>query len=247
VTSYWSLLGVAVVVVGFAAKLNAALVVVTAGLVSGFAAGKSIGELLELLGTEFATNRALLLFTLTLPVIGVLERAGLRERARTWILGFTRLTLSRLLIAYMFLRETLAMVGLISVAGHAQTVRPLLAPMAEATATRSIGALDRDARDRIRAMAAGTDNIGVFFGEDVFLAFGAVVLIKEFFDGQGIRLDPVTIGLWALPTAITAFAIHAVRIVLFERGLRAQLARSGAAALADAPPAPPPPPPGEER
>jgi uncharacterized membrane protein len=224
VTSYWPLLGVAIVVAGFALKRNPMLVVVTAGVVSGLAAGKSPGDLLELLGTSFVNSRALLLFTLTLPVVGVLERAGLREQARTWILGFTRLTLSRLLIAYLAVRQLLAMMGLIYIAGHAQTVRPLLAPMTDATATRSLGELDDQSRDRVRAISAATDNVGVFFGEDVFLAFGAVLLIKGFFDGQNIHLDPLVIGLWALPTAISAFVIHAVRILVFERRLRRRLA-----------------------
>jgi uncharacterized membrane protein len=117
------------------------------------------------------------------------------------------------------------MLGLISIAGHAQTVRPLLAPMSEATATRSLGKLDDDARDRVRALSAATDNVAVFFGEDVFVAFGAVILIHGFFEAQNIPLDPLTIGLWALPTAGAAFVIHAVRIILFERRLRRRLAR----------------------
>jgi uncharacterized membrane protein len=224
-TEYLPLLGVAVVVAGFALKLNAILVVITAGLVSGLAAGKSIGELLEMIGTSFVNSRALLLFTLTLPVVGVLERAGLREHARAWILRFARLALSGLLIAYFLVRQGLAMVGLIYIAGHAQTVRPLLAPMSEATAARSLGPLDDDARDRVRALSAATDNVAVFFGEDVFLAFGAVILIQRFFEGQGIAVDPFTVGLWALPTAGAAFVIHAVRIVIFERRLRRRLAR----------------------
>ena len=223
---YWPLLGVAVVVAGFALRLNPMLVVVTAGLVSGFAAGKSPGELLSLIGNTFVSNRTLLLFAVTFPAIGILERAGLRERARTWILGFARLTLAGLLIAYLVVRQLLAMVGLIHVAGHPQTVRPLLGPMSEATATRSFGALDPETRDRVRALAAATDNVGLFFGEDVFLAFGAVLLIQGFYDNQGIHLDPLSIGLWALPTAIAAFVIHAVRILVFERRLAARLGRT---------------------
>jgi len=240
-TTYWPLLGVAVVIAGFALKRNPMLVVVTAGLVSGIAAGKSPAELLELLGSEFVKNRTLLLYTLTLPVIGVLERAGLRERARAWILGFARLTLARLLIAYLALRQLLSMLGLINVAGHPQTVRPLLAPMCEATATRTFGGLDDEARERVRALAAATDNVGVFFGEDVFLAFGAVLLIQTFYDGQGIHLEPTSIALWALPTAIAAFAIHAVRIVVFQLRLERRLARAQVVAPRPPPPAPPAP------
>jgi uncharacterized membrane protein len=224
-TAYWPLLGVAVVVAGFALKRNPVLVVAIAALVSGFAAKLPVGDLLALLGTVFVSNRALLLYALTLPVIGVLERAGLRERARTWILGFARLTLARLLIAYLAVRQLLSMIGLINLAGHAQTVRPLLAPMAEATATRALGTLDDDARDRVRAIAAATDNVGVFFGEDVFLTFGAVLLIQSFYEGQGIHLEPTSIALWALPTAIAAFVIHALRIAIFQLRLERRLAR----------------------
>ena len=218
-TDYWPLLGVAVVVIGFVRRFNPALVVVTAGVVTCVAAGKSPGDLLALFGTAFVNNRSLLLYVLTLPVIGVLERAGLRERATTWILTFARLTLARLLIAYMGLRQLLSMIGLQNVAGHPQTVRPLIAPMSEATATRALGPLDDDTRERIRAMAAATENVGLFFGEDVFLAFGAVLLIQQFYEERGVHLEPLTIGLWALPTAIAAFVIHAVRLGVFQRGL----------------------------
>jgi uncharacterized membrane protein len=232
--NYWPLLGVAVVVAGLALRRNPVLVVAIAGVVSGLVAGKSPGDLLALLGTAFCSNRTLLLFAITLPVIGLLERAGLRERARSWILKFERLTLTALLIAYHAVRAGLAMIGLIYVAGHPQTVRPLLAPMCEATARRKLGPLDPGSRERVRALAAATDNIGVFFGEDVFLAFGAVLLIQGFYNSQGIVLDPLSIGLWALPTAAAAFVIHAVRIAIFERRLGARLARARAL------PAPPP-------
>src|SRR5262249_51570890 len=63
-SQYWPLLGVAVVVVGFALKRNPVLIVVLGGVVTALAAGKSIGELLELLGTAVVRNRALLLFLL---------------------------------------------------------------------------------------------------------------------------------------------------------------------------------------
>jgi uncharacterized membrane protein len=79
----------------------------------------------------------------------------------------------------------------------------------------------QDERERIRAMAAGTDNIGLFFGEDIFIAFGAVLLMQAFFADNGIVLEPLHIALWGIPTAICAFAIHAWRISRFERRLAA--------------------------
>lgn len=225
--NYWPLLGVAVVVLGFVLRLNPVVVVVSAGMVSGLAAGMSLPDLLALLGESFASNRALLLFAFTLPTIGLLERAGLREHALAWIARLRGVTLPRLLTSYLGLRQLLSMVGLIDIAGHAQTVRPLLAPMAESAAEKDHGDLDRAQVQRVHALAAATDNIGRFFGEDVFLAFGAVLLIQGFFNEHGIALQPFQIALWALPTAIAAFVIHAIRIAAFARRLARETAPGG--------------------
>jgi uncharacterized membrane protein len=112
------------------------------------------------------------------------------------------------------------MLGLYDVAGHAQTVRPLLAPMAEGAAEKRGTPLDTRERNGVRAFSAATDNIGRFFGEDVFIALGAVLLIQGFYAQHGIELEPLQIALWALPTAIAAFVIHAIRTVLFARRIR---------------------------
>ncbi|HET6432591.1 5-oxoproline transporter, DUF969 family subunit [Dyella sp.] len=218
--NYWPLLGVAVIALGFVLRFNPVLVVVVAALVSGVLSGMRVPELLALLGTSFASSRILLIIILTLPAIGLLERAGLREHAQQWMARMRGMTLARLLIGYLLGRQLLSMIGLQSVAGPAQTVRPLLAPMAEAAAARIDPALPEDERDRLRALAAATDNVGLFFGEDVFIALGAVLLIQGFYDQHGIALTPLSIALWALPTAIAAFVIHSARIVLYQRGLR---------------------------
>jgi uncharacterized membrane protein len=129
------------------------------------------------------------------------------------------MTLARLLVGYLGLRQLLSMVGLTNIGGHAQTVRPLLAPMSEAAAEKTLGGIDEPTRQRILALDAATDNVGLFFGEDVFVAIGAVLLIQGFYAQNGIVLEPLQIALWALPTAIAAFIIHAIRIVLFQRRL----------------------------
>lgn len=232
--NYWPLLGIAIVVAGFAARLNPALVVVVAGIVSGLLAGLSVPDLFALIGRSFVANRFVLILVLMLPTIGLLERAGLRERAHAWIAGMRQLTFARLLIAYLAVRQLLSMLGLISIAGHPQTVRPLLAPMAEAAAEKIDPALDQDRRERVKALAAATDNVGLFFGEDVFLAFGAVLLIQGFLAQHGIDLDPRSISIWALPTAIAAFVIHALRIAWVQRTLRAGARQSSRVESADA-------------
>jgi uncharacterized membrane protein len=224
--NYWPLLGVGVVIAGFALRRNPVLVVVTAAIVSALAAGMAIPDLLTLLGKTFVENRVLLLFLLTLPVIGLLEHFGLRERARTWIAGFRGLTLTRFQMTYLGARQLLSMAGLTHVAGHPQTVRPLVAPMSEVAAERTLGGpLTDDERASVRASAAATDNIGLFFGEDVFMAFGAVLLIQGFYARNGIVLEPLAISLWALPTAIAAFVIHSIRVRLLQRRLESERAK----------------------
>ncbi|HET6434878.1 MAG TPA: DUF969 domain-containing protein [Xanthomonadaceae bacterium] len=234
--NFWPLLGIAVVIVGFVRRYNPVAVVVAAGLVSGLLAGKAPGELLALLGDSFVSNRALLLYVLTLPAIGLLERAGLREHVHAWILRLRGMTLARLLTGYLGLRQLLSMMGLTNVAGHPQTVRPLLAPMSDAAAEKTVGPIDHATRQRLYALDAATDNVGLFFGEDVFVAIGAVLLIQGFYAQNGIVLEPLHIALWALPTAVAAFVIHAIRIALFQRSLLR--ARSADAAAAEDGPAP---------
>lgn len=231
--NYWPLLGVLVVIVGFALRLNPALVVLAAGFVTGATAGLSPLKVLDILGTSFTEKRFLLLFLIALPVIGLLERHGLKEHTQHWIARLRGATMTRLLVAYLFARQALAALGLTSVGGHPQTVRPLIAPMAESAAEAMHGPPTQDERERIRAMAAGTDNVGLFFGEDIFIAFGAVLLIQAFFADNGIALEPLHIALWGIPTAVCAFVIHSWRIRSFERRL-AQAARARAEARAAA-------------
>jgi len=210
--SYWPLIGIALVVIGFALRMNPALVVVGAGVATGLIAGKTPVEVLELLGEAFTKQRYLAIFLLTLPVIGLLERHGLKEHAQAWIARLRGATAGRALIAYLAGRQLLSAVGLVDLGGHAQTVRPLMAPMVVGAAENTHGALPEATRDHLKAMTAATDNVGRFFGEDIFVAFNAVLLMQAFYAEHGIVLEPLQIALWGIPTALCAFAIHAARL-----------------------------------
>ncbi|MBS7458736.1 DUF969 domain-containing protein [Coralloluteibacterium stylophorae] len=229
--NYWPLVGIAWVVGGFALRMNPALVVVSAGVVTGLVAGESLVGVLAVIGGAFVKLRYLALFLLTLPVIGLLERHGLRERAQAWIARLRGATASRLLIVYLLARQLISALGLHSLGGHPQTVRPLIAPMAEGAAAGRHGALPEPELQRLRAMAAATDNVGLFFGEDIFIAFSGVLLMHGFLSEQGVELEPLHIALWALPSAVCAFGIHAARLMRMER----RLAREAAALAARAP------------
>ena len=93
--------------------------------------------------------------------------------------------------------------------------------MAEGAALNEYGEVPQHIRDKIKAHAAACDNIAVFFGEDIFIAFGAVLLIDAFLKENGIQgIEPLHIGLWAIPTAIAALIIHITRLLSLDASIR---------------------------
>ncbi len=196
-----------------------------AGLATGIASGLGPLAVVAAFGKAFITSRYVAIVWLVLPVIGLLEHAGLKERARAVVAGLRGATSSRILLAYFAIRQITAALGLTSLGGHAQMVRPLIAPMAEGAAENQYGELPKSTRYRIRAHAAAVDNIALFFGEDIFIAIGSILLIKGFLDQNGIHVEPTQLAIWAIPTAICAFVIHCTRLVLLDRRLRVELAK----------------------
>lgn len=221
------LIGILVVVVGFVLRINPLLVVTVAGLATGVASGLNLLEVISAFGKAFITSRYVGIVWLVLPVIGLLEHAGLRERARAVISGFRAATTSKVLLIYFTVRQVTSALGLTSLGGHAQMVRPLVAPMAEAAAENRYGDIPQATRYRIRAHSSAADNIALFFGEDIFIAIGSILLIRGFLEQNGILVEPAQLAIWAIPTAICAFVIHCARLLLLERSLRAELPAAG--------------------
>jgi uncharacterized membrane protein len=211
------------VVIGFVLRVNPLLVVTVAGLATGIASGLGPLAVVAAFGKAFITSRYVAIVWLVLPVIGLLEHAGLKERARALVAGLHGATTSRILLAYFAIRQITAALGLTSLGGHPQMVRPLIAPMAEGAAEVRYGELPEKVRNRIRAHSAAVDNIALFFGEDIFIAIGSILLIKGFLDQNGIHVEPSQLAIWAIPTAICAFVIHCTRLIFLERSLQRSL------------------------
>lgn len=222
----FSLIGIAVVVVGFTARLNPLLVVTAAALATGLAGGMGPVEVLEAFGKAFKENRYVSVVWAVLPVIGLLERAGLQERAKALIGRARSATAGRLLLLYLLLRQISAALGLTSLGGHAQMVRPLIAPMAEAAAETRFGLLPAPTRQLIRAHSAAADNIGLFFGEDIFIAIASILLIKGVLEQNGIFVEPLQLSVWAIPTAVVALLVHGTRLLMLDRKIAAALAEA---------------------
>lgn len=215
--NYWPLAGIALVVLGFALRFNPLLVVAVAAIATGILGGLDIIPVVEALGKAFNDNRYISVTWIVLPVIGLLERYGLQQRARALIESVRGATMAKLLILYLGFRQITAALGMKDIGGHPQTVRPLVAPMAEAAAEKSHGELDEDEREQVLGMSAATDNVGLFFGEDIFFAIASILLIQGVFESYGYPLTPLQLSVWAIPTAICAFIIHGGRLWAFDR------------------------------
>lgn len=220
------LIGIAVVALGFALRFNTLLVVMGAGIATGLVAGLSLNEIMELFGKFFVENRYMVLpIVIMTPVVGLLERHGLRERAETLIRQAKAATAGRVLLLYTALRQVSISLG-VNIGGHAGAVRPLVAPMAEGAARARHGELPEKTVEAIRANAAAAENVGNFFGEDIFIAVGAILLMKGFFDAQKIEVSVWAMALWGIPTAVVAFGVMVWRARVLDR----RIARDVAAA-----------------
>ncbi len=133
-----ALIGILIIIVGFALKLNTIAVVISAGVVTGLVADMSIVEILRTLGETFVAKREMCLFLLTLPVIGLCERYGLKEKAIMLIKKAKGLSTGKIISGYLFVRE-IAITLSVKLGGHPQFVRPLINPMAQGAAIAEYG------------------------------------------------------------------------------------------------------------
>lgn len=212
------LIGVVIVIAGLLFRFNPLLVVLVAGFATGMVAGMSPLEILSAIGQAFVTNRYMSLLILVLPVIGVLERFGLREKAEDIIRSMKTLTAGRIMFVYQLFRQVTVGLGL-QLGGHPSFIRPIIAPMTEAAAIRE-GVTGTGWMDRVRGMSASSENYGNFFGQLLFPAAGGLLLIKGVLENAGYKVDLMVMAQYAIPSAVAASAIALVRFLLLDRAIR---------------------------
>ncbi|MBA3849851.1 MAG: DUF969 domain-containing protein, partial [Opitutus sp.] len=182
------LLGIVLIAVGFALRWNALLVVVLAGLATGLLAGFSWREIMQMTGQFFVDNRALTLpVILMVPIVGLLERHGLRQHVGALMRRARAATAGKVLMLYQFVRGLTSMLGM-NIGNHASMVRPLIVPMSEGAA-RKADQLTPESGQKIRAHAAASENVGNFFSDDIFVAVGALLLVKGVLDTAGVKVS----------------------------------------------------------
>ncbi|WP_291583782.1 DUF969 domain-containing protein [Clostridium sp. UBA6640] len=212
------LIGIVIVIIGFALKFDTIAVVLSAGVVTGLVAKLNIIEILDILGKTFVSQRHMSLFILTLPVIGICERYGLKDRAVTLIKNAKSLTAGKMLTLYLFIRE-LAAAFSVRLGGHAQFIRPLINPMAQGAAISKHGELDEITVDKIKGAAAAMENYGNFYGQNVFLASSGVLLIAGTLEELGYAVNTLDVAKASIPIAVISFLFVVVQNHLLDKSI----------------------------
>jgi len=205
----WPLIGIGIITIGFLLRLNTLLVILVAGVVTGLIADLPIIEILSILGASFTKNRYMSLFILILPMIGLLEHYGLKERAEILISSMKNASVSKVTVAYLLLRKVTNAIGL-SLGGHPSMVRPLIAPMTEAAAVAENPKITNKQRLRIRAFAAVSENFGNFFSQLIFIGSGGLLLIKGVLNSAGYTMELEDMYIWAFPTAFASIVVFLI-------------------------------------
>ncbi|MGG7078935.1 DUF969 domain-containing protein [Clostridium sardiniense] len=213
------LIGVLIVILGFVLKVETLFTVLVAGLVTGLVAGMDLNEILTVLGQSFVANRAVSLFILTLPVIGILERYGLRQRAIYLVKKLGKLTTGGVLSAYTLIREITGALS-IRISGHPQFVRPIVNPMAQAAAQSKYGEIEEKDVEKIKALSAASENYGNFFGQNLFAGSSGVLLISSTLTEFGYDVTALSIAKASIIMAVVAFLISALQNYLYDKKMK---------------------------
>lgn len=212
------LIGILIIIIGFILKMDTIAVVVVAGIVTGLVSGMPFNEIVTILGKAFVENRYMSIFIISLPVIGVLERYGLRERAAFLIGKIKSATFGKLTASYLVIRTFAAMFS-IRIGGHVQFIRPLILPMSKGAAENRYGAIDEEDEETIKGLNAAVENYGNFFGQNFFVASGGVLLIVGVLKELNYNVDALDIAKASLPIAIIIMVVGAIQFLYYDRKL----------------------------
>lgn len=211
-----SLIGIVIIIVGFMLKLDTIAVVVLAGIATGLVSGMSFNQIMEILGKSFVTNRYMSLFIISLPVIGLLERYGLRERASYLVGKIKSATVGRLTSLYLIIRTVAAMFSL-RIGGHVQFIRPLILPMAEGAAKSRYGDIEEEDLETIKGLEGAVENYGNFFGQNFFVASGGVLLAVGVMKEQGFNVEAIDVAKASLPIAILIMIVGTLQFLYYDK------------------------------
>lgn len=216
------LIGILIIILGFLFKIDTIAVILIAAVVTGIVSGLDFYSVLETLGKAFVDNRLVTLFILTLPMVGLIERFGLKKQASNMIGKVKRVTSGRLMTIYLLIRE-IAGVASIRIGGHPQFVRPLINPMVQGALKTRYNLKDDEVDEadieKIKAQTSAMENYGNFFGQNLFVGAAGVLLMVGTFQSLGIKVDAIELVLASVPIALIVLVLVWINNIRFDKYL----------------------------
>lgn len=216
---YLKLIGIVLIIIGFALKIDSSAVVVIAAVATAAVSGLDINQILTIMGKGFMENRMISLFFLTLPMIGIMERHGLRVEAARLVKKLKSLTPGKICDAYTFIREIGCAAG-IQLQGQVQFIRPLVCPMAIAAAKVKQHKITRKQSDGIKSLAAADENLSNFFSQDLSIVAGGSLLIASSMKSIGYPIDITETLVYSIPSAIIILILVVIYNYIFDKRLQ---------------------------
>lgn len=204
--NFLSLIGVFIVIVGFAMGLDSILIVVLAMFTTALVSSLGIKDMLETLGSSFVANRGMAIFIIIMLATGTLERNGLKESSARIIKKFKKVDTSIILMIYGIFRTIFAAFN-VSFGGVAGFVKPIVYPMMEST-VESKGLPENESYfEELKGMSAAMENITWFFGQNLFIGGAGALLVQSTLASLGYDVSLFKLMVVEIPVAIIALVV----------------------------------------
>lgn len=200
------LLGILIVIIGFALKKDSILIILCAAIVTAFVGGLGITGLLETFGQSFVANRSMAIFILIMLVTGTLERNGLKEAAASLIGRIKNASAGMVIGAYGIMRGVFAAFN-VSFGGVAGFVRPIIIPMTIGAIEAQGNEVNEDHLEKIKGMASGMENITWFFCQVLFVGGAGGLLVQSTLASLGYEVELIDLAKVEIPVALFAVVV----------------------------------------
>lgn len=210
-----SLLGVVVVIIGFALKLEPIDIIVVSAIVTAVCGGINVVDLLTSVGTTFVANRNQLITIILMILTGTLEKNGLKEAGAALIRKAKGLT-TGMLIAIWGVLDEIFIIFKIPIGGIPSYVRPILMPMTLGIIESKGYEVAPEHEETIKALYGKDYNVSNFFGQCLFAANSSVLLIQSTLASIGYEVDVMQIVAVQIPVALFAMLVNATQTLIVD-------------------------------
>ncbi|MBQ7816579.1 MAG: DUF969 domain-containing protein [Oscillospiraceae bacterium] len=215
---YIKLLGILIVILGFALKLDSILIIIAAAFATAIAGGVDMATLIETFGESFVTNRSMTIFILVMLVTGTMERNGLKEASSALIGKIKGASAGIVIGAYGIIRGIFGAFN-VGIGGVAGFIRPVLIPMATGTVEAKGKKVNPEHLEQIKAMSAGIENISWFFCQVLFVGGSGALLVQGTLANLGYDVQLIQLAAVEIPVAIVGVAVGVIYYWLRDRRL----------------------------